>query len=231
MPVNSYRRRKKKTPARKRKSNYALAKHRGYSMGVPSGIPVSRRANMRYVTNITLQSNIGAMDTHIYRANSPFDPDLTGVGHQPMGYNSWSSHFNHYVVLGARMLVSAVAQGSNTTTMCGLYLSDDSTAYTDWDAFAEARKGTYKTIPKLVDGLKPTTLVSKFSARKFYNVADIRDNVNRIGAATSTNPSDVAEWHLWVQSQDKSTTGSGINLTVTIDYIVEFSEPKDIAQS
>lgn len=200
-------------------------------MGVPSGIPTQRRANMRYVTNVTLQSTLGSMDTHLFRANSVFDPDATGAGHQPMGYDSWKTHFNHYVVLGSRITVQAVSQGANTTNMVGVYLSDDATSYLDWDAFAEARKGMYKTLPKLADGTKPMGLSSNYSARKFYNITDVRDNVNRIGATTAANPTDVAEWHLWVQSQDKVSTGSGINCTVTIDYIVEFSEPKDIAQS
>lgn len=219
-------------PYRKKKTTHRKKQHgkmRLYSMGAPSGIPTTRRAKLRYVTNVSLIGTTGALASNLYRANSLFDPDFTGIGHQPMGFNSWATHFNHYVVMGSKISVSCSTFGSNTTNMVGVFLSDDTGTYANWDAFAEARKGVTKALPNNAD--KNSHMSAKYSARKFYNISDVKDNVTRIGADVGANPTDVAFFTVWAQSQNKVSTTSPIQCMVTIDYIVEFSEPKDIAQS
>ncbi len=54
-------------------------------MAVPSGMPLIRRAKLRYVDSPLITSTFGVLQTYNYRANSIYDPDFAFGGHQPMG--------------------------------------------------------------------------------------------------------------------------------------------------
>lgn len=223
-----YRRRyRRKRPSRRRRRRYKRS--RQLTNYAPSGMPTQRIAKLRYAEQTTITSTSGVLDSIRFRANGIFDPNVDIGGHQPMGFDQWSTLFNHYVVLGSKLTMSIVpfdAGGGPCAT--GAYLTDGSTVpYTSASEFMEAKKGTVKLISP--DQRKATYVVSKFSAKKFYNVKDVKDNVSRIGSPVSADPSDQAYYVIWVQNRDGST--SSYSVLVQIDYIVLFSEPKDLTQS
>lgn len=213
------------------KRNKKKSKYPKYiAMGTPSGMPTIRRAVLRYCDQHTLTSSAGLLSSYVYRANSLFDPNFTGTGHQPMGFDQWSLLYNHYVVLGAKITVQMIVDNSTTIpAVYGIYLSDStSTTYTDWQSYREARKGTMIPIQgNAGQTIKPCT--GKFSAKKFYNVADVRDNFDRMGALTAANPNEGAYFICWYQNQTGGTDTQ--SFMVTIDYIVEFSEPRELSPS
>lgn len=217
---------KRKRPARKRPYRRRAYRSRN---GIPSGMPLTRRAYLRYCDQIELTSTTGLMSNHVFRANSVYDPDFTSTGHQPMGYDIWSSLYNHYVVKGARIRISpAMDSGQAVPAMFGVYLTDDTTPpYTTWTGYAEAKKGTIRQYLGRQSFTK--SAVSKYSAKQFFNIKDVKDNVVRIGAGVGANPTEQAHFIMWFQCMDTST--ETFQFSVTIDYIVEFSEPKDFVQS
>lgn len=227
MPSAKTKRRKTKKGKRS-KSRYTSRKL--VSMTVPSGMPVQRRACLRYHEALQVTSTSGILGYHVFRANSLFDPDLTGVGHQPMGYDQWASLFNHYIVLGAKLTCmwgeTTTASGSNMVV--GTYLAAGAASvYSDYNSFIESRKGTHNI---MVFPRKPTYTSSKFSCRKFFNVIDPRDNLQRLGAAIDADPNEGAFFHVYAQSLDKSSTNTVI-ASIMIEYLVEFSEPRDLNES
>lgn len=200
------------------------------SMGNPSGMPSIRVAKLRYVQKDAVTSTVGALGTVVYNANSIYAPRSSG-GHQPMGHDTWKTMYNHYVVLGARISVRwSVDTSSQTTNNCmvGVMLNDDSTiGYSNYDGIMEARKGSSQMI-HIQRGQKINSC--NFSAKKFFNVKDVKDNLTRLGAATGASPTEFARFIVWAQSLDQSTTNT-VDFVTTIDYIVSFSEPKELAQS
>ena len=52
-----------------------------------------------------------------YKINSIWDPDLTGVGHQPLGRDTWSAIYNYYKVLEATITVEIFDLTHNTDTV------------------------------------------------------------------------------------------------------------------
>lgn len=195
----------------------------------PSGIPTMRTANMRYVATQSVTSTGGALQEVILRANSVFDPFQGSGGHQPMSYDQWSALYNHYVVLGSKITIKLLPiDGDQSPGYCGIYLSDGTVPpYTSAPEFAEARKGTWKLI--IPAQSSSVTLTNKLSVKKFFNVKDVKDNIDRLGASVTANPAEEAYYHFWYGTANGST--DTIRIMYTIDYIVQFSEPKDIAQS
>lgn len=197
---------------------------------VPAGFPMGRRNTMRYVENITMSSSAGVMATHLFSANGIYDPDITGLGHQPYGYDQMAAYFNHYVVIGSKITVNWMNEPgsavSENPSVVGVYLSDQTTVpYGNVNSFVEAKRGQFKNVQWM---FMPTT-TGRYSAKKFFNIKDVKDNVLRIGANNGTQPTDQAYYQVILQALG----GSNASMTarVTIDYIVEWSEPRSLATS
>jgi len=80
--------------------------------------------------------------------------------------------------------------------------------------------------------VKPSTLTKGYSAKKFYNITNIGDNIDRLGAGILANPSEEACFSVFAGPTPGSATDIGtVYVTVSIDYIVMFSEPKEQVQS
>jgi len=70
----------------------------------------------RYITKMKYSENvISALSQYRFRLNGLFDPNLTGGGHQPHGFDQLATIYNRYRVIGCSYTVYAIPQtGSNT---------------------------------------------------------------------------------------------------------------------
>lgn len=192
--------------------------------GIPSGMPNVRVAKLRYADTIQLVSTSGSIAYWTFRANSCHDPDYTSSGHQPMGWDIWSQLYNHYIVLGSKITVKAVEDGTSAgpSTYCGIIIGDSVTVpHSSASSYLEEG---YKTRINVFQR-KPLVYTQTYSAKKFFNLANIKDNISRLGATFGTNPTDDAYFHMWQQPVD-STSSNTMLYSVIIEYIVLFSEPK-----
>lgn len=148
-----------------------------------------------------------------------------------MGWNEWAALYTSYIVLGSKISVK-VTQSTSAPVgrigYAGVYLSNATAApYTTAAAFIEARRGIVKALSPLQS--RPVSVGAKFSAKKFFNVKDIKDNWDDLGALVTTNPATPAYYQIWYQ--DVYGTASTINLEIIVDYIILFREPIDMVQS
>lgn len=198
------------------------------------GFPSNKVVKLRYCTNATIDAT-GTFTPIFFRANSPYDPTAALGGHQPLGFDQWSQFYNHYVVLGSKItwqITSGAGANNNDATLAFCYLTDDQTIGTDATLLMEQGKIKYKLLPGNMQIGSAFKLVNKYSAKRFYNIVDVKDNLDRIGAPTSTNPTEEAYFALGFQGVDSADNYAGNwNILVTIDYIVSFSEPKELASS
>lgn len=214
---------------RKRKCNKKKRKYKkNYKLTVPNGMPKTGRTKLRYVENLSLTGTTGAIATSMWRANSAYDPRYASGGHQPMGYDQWTTLFNHYVVVGSKITAKFQNSSDIPTTMCGIYLSADTTSvYSNWADFIEADKGNYI---QTSDSERSYVATEKFSCRRFFNLVDPKDGIGRVGAGIGNDPQEGAYFVIWIQAKDAAST-STVNVTILIEYIIDFSEPKNLPQS
>lgn len=224
-------------PYGKRRKNTKRSKytrnHRRKTVARPQtrlGWPISKSTKLKYVDSVVL--NIGAAGVpgkYVFRANSIYDPDLTGAGHQPMMHDLWESLYNHYVVSGAKISVKCYDPVPITTTpqLVGIMLNDDTSTPVSWQEVLEQGKAKYTVITGGQD--HPKTVSQFFSAKTFFNVADVKDNIHHIGALQSTNPTEEAYFTIFALPYDQTSDLGPIRVIVTIEYSVVYSEPKDQA--
>jgi hypothetical protein len=93
--------------------------------------PVSRRIrNMTYYDYAQqLSSAAGFCASRFFIANGLFDPDISGTGHQPMGFDQMMALYTTYQVVRSTITVTAAAESNGCAV--GIYLSPDTTAITD----------------------------------------------------------------------------------------------------
>lgn len=82
---------------------------------------VSINTSLQYNTNISLNPTpdtlgSGGSNVWFFSANSLFDPDVTGTGHQPMYFDNYSAIYNRYKVNWAQITVTVINHKVNTDT-------------------------------------------------------------------------------------------------------------------
>jgi len=157
-------------------------------------------------------------------------PNLSGGGHQPMNRDMWANLYKRYTVIGAkctfRVFQSVV--GNSHGMLAGVLLNEDA-GLADLNPATLMEQGLIRytmghatTQQNSGNGLICT---KTFSAKKFFNVADISDNKD-IGANQPDNPVRTCKFICLVSASPNSAVNiEPVHCVVTIDYIVMFSEP------
>lgn len=219
MPPRKYKNKKKRRNYRKKRNGLV----------VPRGMPKTGRAKLSYCENSNLSGTSGNLASVLWRANGAYDPRYATGGHQPYGYDQWTALFNHYVVVGSRITVKFRPTADTPNQIAGITLLPDTTIpYTVYTTFIESNPSSKYVM--LNDSERFQKLTCNFSAKRFFNCSNVKDRVATIGAGVASNPTDQAYFCVWSQSQD-ITTSHTTNTLITIEYIIDFSEPKMLTES
>jgi len=200
-------------------------------------VPKTYVAKLRYVEEITLNSGLAAYAVHRFHANSLFDPDLTGGGHQPYGFDTLMSMYNHFTVIGSKITVKPVL--TTTANVIPGYLvvtcSDNGTrvadAYTSGGVpFVMESLGTTRPILVGREALDTKLIaISTFSAKKFFGVSSIVGQ-DLYRGNSAANPTELSFFEIAHMAAGANDPGS-LTFMVTIDYTAVFSERKNLSIS
>jgi hypothetical protein len=97
-----------------------------------SRAPLFGRASVRrklpyYAYQLTRTTTAGAIGTYFFTANGLFDPDITGTGHQPLGFDTMMLYYEQYTVLSSKISVTFLNNGANAIR-AAVSLKPDTTA-------------------------------------------------------------------------------------------------------
>ena len=192
------------------------------ALGLRIGFPAERTVKLTYVDYVTMTSSLGAIGNYTFSLNSAYDPNTSGVGHQPLGFDQWSLFYNHYVVEACDYDVAVISSGD---AYVGTYLSDDTTLPTGLEAACELG-GVFAAI---TNGLPSHTFKGHVKLAEFFNRSDIAAD-SALRADVTANPSDQAYVTL-MQRAPSSTEDLILHYMVKLTYTVRFMEPKDLGPS
>lgn len=192
--------------------------------GVRVGFPANRTVELRYTERVLLGSTTGLLASYQYRLNSAFDPNFTGAGHQPSGFDQWASFYNHYAVESCRYQVD-VASENGFPYMFGTYLSDDSVTPTTASSLTES--GGVTALKNAQNNMHLFEGSVKMS--EFFNRGDVATD-SALRADVGANPTDAAFLTVWAQPADQTSTAEAYAL-VTLIMRARFMEPKDLPPS
>lgn len=197
-----------------------------YSQNFARGTPQVATVKLNYNTALNLVTAIGGYASYTFRANSVYDPDYTGSGHQPMGFDTWASQYNHYVVLGSKITCKFVnaTTGGGIASYVGCQLKSAPTSpHAAVNALLEEDPFGYKITN---NAREPLEVVRKYSTKRYHRVTNVNDNIGRLGANVGANPTEEGFYHVWVSPLDNNNQTVNMFIDIRIEYIVQFSEKK-----
>lgn len=194
------------------------------------GQPLAQRlrTTLCYVEKITLAA-LPSFD-YQFRLNSLFDPNLTGTGHQPKGFDQLAAFYSRYRVYHCRYRLT-FAQTSNAIPIyCGVAPTNTLTGFTDITDHAETPFSQYivavNSNPLPTGSFRGKVDLAKLNGKT--RVAYEADDTTQ--ALTTANPSEQLNLHVMAQTLDNSTNVS-MYFLVQLWYDVEFSDPAQLGQS
>lgn len=198
-------------------------------------VPPTMFTKLRYTQELLLNPTTTACVANVFAANGLYDPDLTGVGTQPRGFDQLCSStglYSGYKVFGSKVSVRFVSQAADTTgiTYVGISLRSSSTFATG----PETNLSDRYTVKKVLTGINSgttRTLTNYFSAKKFLGLVDVKDE-DALQGAYNSNPSRLLYFHVWACPCNTGVVEPvALVALVQIDYIVQLVNPVSLATS
>lgn len=192
------------------------------------GFPKTILTKLRYSDSIQLGITSGVLNYHVFRANSLFDPDYTGTGHQPMYFDQYAGIYLSYQVLGSKITVTWNTTTANELHLVGITGEDDTSGSTTATTRMEQNNSvTDRLAYNLAGGHDQVTQTMTFSSLGDLGIAAKDDGES--ATAVSGNPDIAWYYHLWAVPESANSTV--LKAVVNIEYIVKFSQLKTPAGS
>jgi len=218
-------------PSSVKETGYAIANH----LRVIPTFGYRYRTSLRYAEHIDFGVQNNAAQGYVFAANGMYDPNITGTGHQPKGFDQLMLFFQHYQVLGARILVNAYSDINNTLGAAQLAIAvQRSTTVLGWTSMLESGNCTHGFLPAIPEGGGPVVPFMRNAVKiaDFQSIPDIMNDDTTKGTA-SGNPATLVYFVIYTVVQDFGGTPTSFHIygDVVVEYDAVFTEPLQIGQS
>ncbi len=204
---------------------------------VRSILPDKYHCILKYTSSKTYTSSTGGIvgSTNTFRLNGLHDPDITGTGHQPYGYDQITPFYSSYTVKSCKIniIVTGVDDSSNylawmvqpqgsTTTLAGLSI----------ETISEYDETNYLVLGQSSSGIPnqqvrlPTLNLPKLeglSWQAYFGNSNYR-------ASVGSNPSQGTSFVVGIGNA-AGTTGKNATLTIEFLFDAYFEGRKSLPQS
>lgn len=251
--------RKKMAPRRRtaggrpyRKKRFQKSRIAG-SSGIPrgpnsAGFPQRMFKTFTYSSGaVKLQQSVAGLPVnYIFRGNSMYDPDFTGVGAQPRWYDTYlggsggSQPYRQCTVLGSKITVCVFQDptlgGATGSVMGCVSLLPYVNAATPCDTLREMQERAFVRWKNVgnANSSKPIVIKHFAKTKALYQGVSPLTDIDNFQHAYNANPTK--QWNWAVQACNVIDSGAGVQLfscwiTVRIKFYVMLSSLNDVADS
>jgi len=195
-------------------------------------VPDRYLTTLKYAEAVTVSA--AGLASYKWRLNSLFDPNLTGVGHQPYGFDqlcgpAGTALYNRYRVISCKYVLTCTSDAANIAF--GVLPANESlTLINNVSEMRENPKAQYKVFTQggPAQMLTGTVSLPKLIGRtKSQYMAD--DNYQATYAA---NPAELAILNCYAQGlNDDPTFNASPTFNILLEYTVEFFDRHTLDQS
>ncbi len=199
---------------------------------------VRKRGQLYYESGLGLTApTSGNAVTYFYSANGMFDPNITGTGHQPIGFDQMMLMYEQCTVIKSSIQVTFNI-GAGLTVNCGVALFPDASGLTNPSQLVENGLIRYVTLTSGSNTFQNqrmrTTVrldcdIARYFGRRGVRVLLNDDNLYTTAAA---NPVEQVYYGIvvWQVSADGTTT-TLIGFDVLMSFDVIYWEPRKLTES
>lgn len=189
--------------------------------------PIPNRAIVTLKYSQLNNSNGAAVD-YMFNLNSLFDPDRTGVGHQPLGFDQYSAFYNRYKVFKCKVTVQATCTGS--LNCIGIVGDNVGSTYAGLTNFRE-QPGS---MLKVLNSGGPTVFL-----QKTFKLWDLTGKTwkeymadDTYGAVMSASPAEVIVAHIGFWDISGATIANNTLFWIsTLEFSAELYDPIPLGSS
>lgn len=196
--------------------------------------PARLRCQLEYNETLNFASTAGALAGYTFGANCLFDPDISGTGHQPRGYDQISAMYFRYVVLGAKITI----HGFPSSTITSIPISQGrlsiasttlQTLLSDGTSLSELPGAVHRFVGYASQNFTGLSLATRTGVANGETQLQVitGDSYN---ASTGANPADITFFQVYYQSTDQAATGN-CSVWIKITYDCLFTERTQPAAS
>jgi len=181
---------------------------------------------LTYCERVTVNLTAGGFGSFLFSVNGLYDPNLTGVGHQPLYFDQLMALYSHYAVSKSRIRVNVFSQVIYGMDMT-IFIDDDSTISISNGSHARERKDASTVMVNSNLQTSPY-LYKSWDCQKAFGTSPTAGD--HLQGNASNNPSE-QQYYVIVLDAGINGANAGIEMDVRIDFDVEFNELASIAQS
>ena len=214
-------------PKKKTKRAMPASISRMVSSSWTGPVPPKMSTTLRYVEAFALNPALSSNAQYVFSANGLFDPNITGIGHQPRGFDEMMKFYGNYCVKGCRITIQSANNGTamtseNIVISCYPSVTNASTVTNIWDAIEPKGCAYYTFCP----GTTITTTKPNYKLSNYVNVAkwmgQATSDDNTLKGDGLSNPSVQLYWILNCFC-DGTSDVTAHNFIVELEYYVEFT--------
>lgn len=197
-------------------------------------VPATMNCVLKYMDNVTIDAGTGTPGQYKYAANGLYDPNVTGAGHQPRGFDQLMGLYQRYTVMASSIKITVALNDVNENKGIG-YLGVFpcnvlSPAFTDFPDYWE------QPLYKWVSYSNNVPVGSQPMVRNYVNCAeqlgkkDLIDD-DSVSGDYSQNPSDIVYWQIVNGNTSSTLNPAACSIIVELTFNVIFSRPTNITAS
>jgi hypothetical protein len=190
-----------------------------------TGVADITTVRLKYITSYVDFTASVSYYGHVFRLNSLFDPDYTGVGAQPLGFDQWAALYGSYRVMATRAKMTVASTASAAIPMVfGFYPSTDANTETTLDNAVMKPRSAYKVASWV--GTAQNSIQRKFSMNEVLGQTPEQYRTQpETAALVSANPGTQVYLNMYAFNLNGTWSATAANnptLIFELEFDVEF---------
>jgi len=170
--------------------------------------PNAMRTKMRYTERVSLTATSGVYTQQFWKLNGMFDPNYSGTGTQPEGFDSWMALYQRFRVYKSKIKVTVTSVGATAALSSYRAVLVPQVAVTGENTMAGAADSPYAQ-QRFNQGNtnRPLVLTMTMPVSKFLGVSPqaVLEEFNYCGTG-SGDPSQTVFWAVYVEPLDLASS-------------------------
>jgi len=215
---------KRKRPTRRPRRTRRSRNTRTVAVQRTPGFADATKVKLKYSEVFTLTTNASLVPTYyLFSANSLYDPNYTGAGHQPFGFDQWmgtsatTGIYNKYIVFGMSYRVTFINTSATYAAQVGIVKKPDATVSVLFSTVAEKAYSQSRLLSTSAASFNRTVIKGYISCPKTYGCTSEQWRVDNDFCGTwGSNPNvRVPILHIYACNPDAIATA----VTCQVDLV------------
>lgn len=171
----------------------------------------------------------GTTSSYVFRADL-YDPNFTGAGRQPSGFDQLMALYEKYCVYECSYKVTFVSTSTSNTTIVGVSIADDNSTTSDLNSYVENGVTEYHALPG-TNSIGAREITGTFDVAKMHGISRQKlFSDDTFWGTSSTAANDCIFLKCWVSDPYTDAT-QNVQIVAEVRMKARFMGTKQVGQS